>query len=104
MQFCKDCGSVLNLFGTADREFCSACVQQHRKTYRSAPLPEPVAQLEDEDLLAETVMRSDGEKLTLISKEGWELWSGPLSGEIPLKSILNRAKKIYAIRLKRQKN
>lgn len=27
MQFCKDCGGVLNLFGKDERELCPACIQ-----------------------------------------------------------------------------
>lgn len=105
MRFCKDCGSVLNLFGSDDRELCSACVQ-HKK--QVDPPPEPVVnktpKAPDQNLLAEVVLSCKGNKIVLVSKEGWELWSAPIDSSTHLQSILTRAEKVYRIRLKRQKN
>ena len=43
-------------------------------------------------------------KMVLRSKEGWELWSGSPGLAINLKTLLAQARRIYAIRLRRQKN
>jgi hypothetical protein len=40
----------------------------------------------------------------LRAKEGWELWSAPEGSGIKLGTLLNRAERIYQIRLRRQKN
>ena len=101
MQFCKDCGGVLNLFGKDDREFCPACLQ-NRKTV--AP-PVPVRREEEkEDLLGDTLLSFENGKIVLRSKEGWELWSAPPGSSTDLKTVCARARHIYAIRLRRQKN
>jgi hypothetical protein len=108
MQFCKDCGTVLNLFGNKDRELCSACIQHKKRT--DAP-PEPLeaagqgaSTADSLELLAETVLSCENKKLVLRSKEGWELWSGTSETPTDLKTILARASRIYQIRLRRQKN
>lgn len=100
MRFCKDCGAVLNLFGTNEKELCSACIQQQKK-HRP---PVPKQETADIDLLADATLKVTGAKLVLCSKEGWELWSGPTTEPVPLKTVIARAKRIYEIRLRRQKN
>jgi hypothetical protein len=105
MQFCKDCGSVLNLFGNSDRELCSSCIQQ-KKIHAPAQLPATKDTSEDSGfrILENTVFYCQGNRMILLSKEGWELWSGPANTQVPLKTILDRAMKIYQMRLRRQKN
>jgi hypothetical protein len=107
MQFCKDCGTVLNLFGKQERELCSSCVQQKKKVPPPAALrdfPGPAApKAEGFELLADAVLCCENNKLILRSKEGWELWSGPSDNQTGLETILARARRIYEIRLRRQK-
>jgi hypothetical protein len=100
MQFCKDCGGVLNLFGKDDRELCPACIQ-NRKTV--PPLP-PARHEEASNLLNDAVLAIENGKIVLRSKEGWELWSAAPGVKIELKTIIAAAARIYAIRLRRQKN
>ena len=108
MQFCKDCGTVLNLFGKNERELCSACIQHKKK---ADPPPAPVetrgttaALKESSELLADAVLSYENNKIVLRSKEGWNLWSGTPGAQSDLKTILARAGRIYEIRLRRQKN
>jgi hypothetical protein len=108
MQFCKDCGTVLNLFGKQDRELCSSCIQQ-KKTVPPPAAPKDSAgpaasKAEGFELLADAVLCCENSKLILRSKEGWELWSGPSDNQTGLETILTRAKRIYEIRLRRLKN
>jgi len=107
MRFCKDCGTALNLFGTSERELCSSCVQHKKKAEpRSSPAPLPTAAPNEEqyELLADAVLSYENNKIVLRSKEGWELWSGLPGTETEMRTILERAGRIYAIRLRRQKN
>jgi len=101
MLFCRDCGVALGIFGKEEREYCSACVQQHKAL--PPPPPAPVAS-GDLDLLADTVLTLEDGKMVLRSKEGWELWSGSSGLTINLKTLVAQARRIYAIRLRRQKN
>ena len=101
MQFCKDCGAVLNLFGKDDRELCPGCIQ-HQK--QSAPPPPSVPRQEEHGLLEDVVVCFENGKLVLLSKEGWELWSSSSPVRIDLQTLLARARRIYTIRLRRQKN
>ncbi len=101
MQFCKDCGGVLNLFGDNHLEICSSCIQQQK---RYAPVA-PVAPVRENcELLNDAVLLCENNKIILRSKEGWELWSSPENIQTDMQTILNRARRIYEIRLKRQKN
>ena len=102
MQFCKDCGGVLNFFENNAAELCSSCIQQKKKL---EPKPiAPPANCQDHDILAEAVLTCENNKIILRSAEGWELWSSPVETKTELKTVLNRAKRIYEIRKKRQKN
>ncbi|MCP4340977.1 MAG: hypothetical protein GY799_19345 [Desulfobulbaceae bacterium] len=108
MQFCKDCGTVLNLFGNNERELCSSCIQ-HKKKAEPSPAPAPTTgksatKAESFELLADAVLSYENNKIVLRSKEGWDLWSGTPGVQIDLKTILARAGRIYEIRLRRQKN
>ena len=100
MQFCKDCGGVLNLFGKDERELCPACIQNQKPV---TP-PVPAHRGENEDLLRGTVLSFENGKIVLRSKEGWELWSGPSEVLTELSTVCAQARRIYAIRLRRQKN
>ena len=101
MQFCKDCGGVLNLFGKDDRELCPSCIQTKKKV---APSPPPAHREEVADILQDTVLSCENGKIVLRSKEGWELWSAPPGIKTELKAVFAQARRIYAIRLRRQKN
>jgi hypothetical protein len=100
MQFCKDCGGVLNLFGKSDRELCPACIQNQK----TVVTPPPLAKESTLDFLSGAVLTLENGKMILRSKEGWELWSGTDGTTMELKTIFQRAERIYVIRLRRQKN
>lgn len=107
MQFCKDCGGVLNLFGNNESDLCPACIQhQKRLALPKDPPPPPVVQKVEapEGLLAEAVLSLENGKIVLRSKEGWELWSAPAGVSTILPTMLARARRIYEIRLRRHKN
>jgi hypothetical protein len=76
MQFCKDCGGVLNLFGNDQSDLCSACIQ-HQKRINNPPAPVVPKEMGRPDLLAEAVLSVENGRIVLRSKEGWELWSAP---------------------------
>ena len=101
MQFCKDCGGALQLFGSNKDDLCSTCVQKQKK---AAPQDATASREQDDGLLDQAVLSVENGRLVLRSKEGWELWSGPAETQAGLKTILDRARRIYEIRLKRQKN
>ncbi|MBU1568030.1 MAG: hypothetical protein KJ630_20705 [Proteobacteria bacterium] len=101
MQFCKDCGGVLNLFGKDERELCPVCIQNQRV---APPAPAAPSEEKDGDLLRDTVLSFENGKIVLRSKEGWELWSGPPGVRTELKTIFAQARRIYRIRLRRQRN
>ncbi len=102
MQFCKDCGSVLNLFGKDDRELCPACIHNQKTHTPPPPLQQPKE--DNDDFLDSTLLSFENGKIVLHSKEGWELWSAPPGVSTNLKFIRTQARRIYAIRLRRQKN
>lgn len=103
MQFCKDCGGVLNLFGNDQSDLCSACIQ-HQKRINNPPAPVKPKEEVRPDLLADAVLSVENGRIVLRSKEGWELWSAPPGVKTDLKTLLARARRIYEIRLRRQKN
>lgn len=108
VQFCKDCGGVLNLFGKNERDLCSSCVQSRKKQdLPPEPPSTPPSSSGDPDLqelLKESMLVIENGRVVLRSKEGWELWSGNNGSSIEMKSLMARAGRIYKIRLKRQKN
>jgi len=99
MQFCKDCGGVLNLFGNNSSNLCSSCIQ-HKKKPDSKQVQKSTETL---DLLAEAIITVENGKIILRSKEGWQLWSAPGESQTELQSILKSATLIYTIRNKRKK-
>ena len=103
MRFCKDCGTVLNLFGNREKELCSACIQ-HKKEAEVVHIPVKVEKTEEASILSDATMSCENSKIVLRSKEGWELWSANLNSTTELQTIIKRAKRIYEIRLRRQKN
>jgi len=103
MRFCKDCGTVLNLFGNREKELCSACIQ-HKKEAEVVHVPVKDEKESSTNILDETTLSVENGKIILRSKEGWELWSCSQDNTIELKTVLARAKRIYEIRLRRQKN
>lgn len=103
MRFCKDCGTVLNLFGNREKELCSACIQ-HKKEAEIIHVPVKEEKNSNTDIFDESTLSVENGKMLLRSKEGWELWSCNQDCTIELKTLLARAKRIYEIRLRRQKN
>jgi len=103
MRFCKDCGTVLNLFGNREKEHCSACIQ-HKKRAEVVHTPVQAEVSEDNTILEGSTLCCENGKIILRSKEGWELWSCSQSSSIELTTLIKRAKRIYEIRLRRQKN
>ena len=99
MQFCKDCGGVLNLFGSNSSDLCSSCIQ-HKKEPERLQVEETS---DTNDLLAKAIITVENGKIILRSKEGWQLWSAPNESQTTLQSILKSAKLIYNIRNKRKK-
>lgn len=108
MQFCSDCGAILNLFEFATRELCTDCFQKQAppKTEVPAPPVEPIAPTGvcNCTKLPETatLLQSDG-KIIITSVEGWILWSGPIDQHHQLQTVLKRAGQIYAIRSRSKK-
>ena len=102
MEFCKDCGAVLHLFGKNSSGLCSSCIQ-HAKPSVTIVAPEPEAPPAAEtDILLDAVISSSEGKITIHSKEGWQLWSGPADKETPMAEILKSARLIYTIRNRRK--
>lgn len=105
MRFCDECGQVLNLFEDNGTELCPSCTNRKRiAECRLVSKQNPERKSSGFDILSETVLSTENGRIILRSKEGWELWSGPLNTTTELATILSRAKRIYQIRLKRQKN
>ena len=105
MQFCEDCGGVLNLFGNNESDLCPACIQHQKRLSLPKDPPAVVQKAEaPAGLLAEAVLSLEDGKIVLRSKEGWELWSAPPGVSTALQAMLARARRIYEIRLRRQKN
>ncbi len=110
MKFCKDCGAVLNIFGNNEKDLCSSCIQPKKRVEPVEPFPPPAPMLaaapreELYELFGDAVLSCEANKIVLRSKEGWELWSSPIDAPAELKTILARARQIYQIRLRRQKN
>ena len=104
MQFCTDCGGVLNLFGNNTSELCSSCIQQKKRIEPTSPQPtqktnKPLAKPE----IADAILTVKDGKIVLRSKEGWQLWAAPVESENTLESMLKSADLIYKIRSKRKK-
>ena len=101
MQFCEDCGGVLNFFGKNTSGLCSSCIQHKKEPQQLAPASKTTT--DDEDLLAEAIVTVENGKIILRSKEGWQLWSAAGETQTELQAILKSAKLIYRIRKKRKK-
>ena len=99
MDFCKDCGGVLNLFGNDTSRLCSSCIQHSKKTVAPAST---ISSTSDTDILLDTFISYENGKLILHSKEGWQLWSGPGDKKTEMATIIKSARLIYKIRNKRK--
>lgn len=99
MQFCTDCGSVLNLFEFPDEELCFSC----RKTVEKkeiVPPPQSSPTL-DVSSIADAVLSHENGQIVLKSPEGWILWSVTDTGSSTMDKIVKRAERILEIRQKR---
>ncbi len=105
MQFCSDCGAILNLFEFSERELCTGCFQKQvpkevekpkiaevtAGTCHCTKLP-PSARLECKD-----------GKIIISCEEGWVLWSGVVTQPHQLQMALKSAGRIYTIRSRNKK-
>lgn len=104
MQFCSDCGAILNLFEFPDRELCSSCLHTHKETELSEASKHSQQSCPSTTLpQGARIFCQDG-KMNIVSQEGWNLWCGLLSNSYDLESILQKVGRIYAIRKKRQQS
>ena len=101
MDFCKDCGGVLNLFGKNTSDLCSSCIQHSKKDVATASVEVPAA---DADILVDAIISYENGKIIICSKEGWQLWSGSGDKKTEMATILKSARLIYKIRRKRKNN
>ncbi len=104
MQFCNDCGSVLNLFEFPDEELCYSCRKdKDQKEVIDNPPPKPPEQQFSVDSLANAVLSYENNQIVLKSPEGWLLWSCPANGSSTMDKVVKRANRIWEIRQKRLK-
>lgn len=113
MQFCNDCGAILNLFQFPDKEQCPDCFQKEAllKKEKEIPVqtPAPVVEIAAVEEKKATTLPDDvtivfeNNKLAIHSAEGISLWSGDISKPQKLSMIIARAERIYNIRAKRNK-
>lgn len=101
MVFCIECGGALNLFESNDDKICWTCI---RKKEKQKPPPPPESPFSDFDELAEARLSFENNMLVLKAKEGWILWSGPVSQITTIGTIMKRARHIHHIRKKRLQN
>lgn len=102
MQFCTDCGSVLNLFEFPDEELCFSCRKSIEK--KEMPPPPQAAPTLDVSSLADAVLSHENGQIVLKSPEGWILWSVTDTGSSTMDKIIKRAGRILEIRQKRLRN
>lgn len=102
MQFCTDCGSVLNLFEFPDEELCFSCRKSiEKKEVPPSPQPAPTLNVSS---LADAVLSHENGQIVLKSPEGWILWSVAETGSSTMDKIVKRAERILEIRQKRFKS
>lgn len=101
MQFCTECGGALNLFESNDENICWSCVRKKEGQRPPPPSEPPVSEPEE---LSEASFSCDNDMLVLRAREGWVLWSGPVTQTVTLGTIMQRARQIHRIRKKRQQN
>ncbi len=106
MQFCDNCGAVLNLLEFPDEELCYSC-RKKRDTEEAAKNPPPpqistpTAEFNISSL-ANAVLSHENNQLVLRSPEGWILWSCPDNTTSTMEKIVSRAERILEIRNKRK--
>ncbi len=100
MQFCSQCGSVLNLLEFPDEELCFSCRKAEDRSAVIPSSPQKCGKTEYSDL-QEAVLHIEKNQLVLHSPEGWVLWSGPAEKEIKLGHIHKQANRILEIRKRR---
>ena len=104
MQFCNDCGAILNLFEFPDRELCSDCINKGEKPIIAPSEPEKLQPQKPQSSLPRSVkISAENGTISITSEEGWTLWSGPANQDHELQTILKHAKRIYAIRSRTKK-
>jgi hypothetical protein len=101
MQFCTECGGALNLFESNDEKICWSCMRKKESRKPPPPVEPPAPESEE---LSEASFSCENDMLVLKAKEGWVLWSGPVSQPVTIGTIMKRARQIHRIRKKRQQN
>lgn len=88
-----------------DKELCPPCLH-NAKIKSGASKPPTTQQIPEQDhsLLDDALLSVEENRILIRSKEGWELWRGAITDQTELREILAKAKRIYQIRLRRQKN
>lgn len=106
MQFCDNCGAVLNLLEFPDEELCYSCRKKRDadETANNPPQPPPEAAGAAFDIasLANAVLSHENNQMVLRSPEGWILWSCPDNTTATMEKIVARAERILEIRKKRK--
>jgi hypothetical protein len=97
MKFCQKCGQTLSILTNSNEKYCKQCKPSAVKAKPVKTKSEPTP-----DIFSASISCKDG-KITLTSKEGWILWSGPIDQEHTLQNIIDRAGPILKIRSKRKK-
>lgn len=104
MQFCNDCGAVLNLLEFPDDELCSSCRKVKGRQQTCAKRQQPSGAPANVGMdLSKAVLSCENNNIVLKSPEGWLLWSGPQSESVTFEKIVGRAERILEIRQRRQK-
>ncbi len=106
MQFCNDCGAVLNLLEFPDEELCYSC--RKSKNALSAPSRQSTqtsarTTTAFNDSLAKATLSHENNLFVLKSPEGWTLWSSPDTATVTMDKIVAQAERILTIRTKREK-
>ncbi len=97
MKFCRQCGKTVAIFDDSGSELCPVCAAEKTaaKDRFEAEMIGPA------NLLDATVCIKD-DTIILESREGLLLWSGGGDRRHSLKTMLDRASKILAIRKKKR--
>ncbi len=103
MQFCDNCGAVLNLLEFPDEELCYSCRKKRDAEETPTPPPPPSTSATlNTSSLANAVLSHENNQMILRSPEGWILWSCPDNTTSTMEKIVSRAERILEIRNKRK--
>ena len=105
MQFCSDCGAILNLFEFPERELCTDCFQKlaPKKVEQPPPVEIPKGTCHCTALPKTAQIAYKDGKILITCDEGWTLWSGMAHQPHQLQMALQSAGRIYKIRSRNKK-